>query len=326
MSAGRTLAQARRDRGLTLAQVSQRTRIRQTIITAIEEDDYSGCGGDFYARGHIRGIARAVGVDPEPLVEEYDSAHGAHGPLAAVSLDELVASAQTRRRRRTWPALLGVVLVVALGGAATALLAGPGHPAHPVSAAGTTSSGDRAGNRAAARSAKNRPPAARPSSSAAPGAVLPARTLVPVSAAAFGAAGPGTGDNQQLASLAIDGNPRTSWHTDWYASARFGNLYPGTGLLVDMGRAVAISSLQISLGTPGAGLQVRAGASPVFADLTPVARQSAAGTAVTLTFPHPVQGRYLLIWFTRLPVDPAGTYEESVSGVTVRGAYLPSAG
>jgi hypothetical protein len=326
VSAGRTLAKARRDRGLTVAQVSQRTRIRQTIITAIEADDYSGCGGDFYARGHIRSIAKAVGVDPQPLVEEYDSAHGTHGPLTAVSLDALVASARTRRRRRTWPPLLGVVLVVALGGAAAALLVGPAHPAHPVAAAGTTSSGHRPGNRSAARSAKHRSPGAQPSSSTAPGAVLPARILVPVSATAFGPAGAGTGDNQQLAGLAIDGNPRTSWHTDWYTSARFGNLYRGTGLLLNMGRTVAISSVQVSLGTPGAGLQVRAGANPVFADLTLVARQSAAGTAVTLAFPHPVQARYLLIWFTRLPVDPAGTYEESVSGVMVRGTYLPLPG
>ena len=41
----------------------------------IERDDFSACGGDFYARGHIRAIARAAGADPEPLVQEYDSSH-----------------------------------------------------------------------------------------------------------------------------------------------------------------------------------------------------------------------------------------------------------
>ena len=35
--------------------------IRKTIISGIEGDDYSACGGDFYTRGHIRAIARAVG-------------------------------------------------------------------------------------------------------------------------------------------------------------------------------------------------------------------------------------------------------------------------
>ena len=72
MSIGGTLAKARRDAGLSVAEVSQRTRIRETIIRGIEHDDYAACGGDFYARGHLRSIARAVGADPDPLVREYD--------------------------------------------------------------------------------------------------------------------------------------------------------------------------------------------------------------------------------------------------------------
>ena len=50
MSIGDALAQARSQAGLTVAQVSQRTRIRETIIRGIERDDFSACGGDFYAR------------------------------------------------------------------------------------------------------------------------------------------------------------------------------------------------------------------------------------------------------------------------------------
>ena len=74
MSIGEALAEARHGAGLTVTQVSQQTRIRETIITGIEGDDYSACGGDFYARGHIRSIAVAVGADPEPLIREYDTA------------------------------------------------------------------------------------------------------------------------------------------------------------------------------------------------------------------------------------------------------------
>ena len=75
MSIGEVLTAARRQAGLTITQVSQRTRIRETIIRGIERDDFSACGGDFYARGHIRAIARAAGADPEPLIREYDSSH-----------------------------------------------------------------------------------------------------------------------------------------------------------------------------------------------------------------------------------------------------------
>ena len=69
------LAAARHQADFTITQVSQRTRIKETIIRGIERDDFSACGGDFYARGHIRAIARAAGADPEPLIREYDSSH-----------------------------------------------------------------------------------------------------------------------------------------------------------------------------------------------------------------------------------------------------------
>ena len=75
MSTGEVPAAARRQAGLTITQVSQRTCIRETIIRGIEEDDFAACGGDFYARGHIRAIARAAGVDGEPLVRQHDSSH-----------------------------------------------------------------------------------------------------------------------------------------------------------------------------------------------------------------------------------------------------------
>ena len=89
MSIGETLEQARHQAGLSVAQVSEQTRIRPPIIRSIEADDYEACGGDFYARGDIRSIAEVVGTDPEPLIQEYDQAHRAPGPVAATSLDEL---------------------------------------------------------------------------------------------------------------------------------------------------------------------------------------------------------------------------------------------
>src|SRR6516165_8622018 len=91
---GEALAEARGRAGLTVAEVSQRTRIRSAIIMGIEDDDYSACGGDFYARGDIRSIAKAVGADPEPLICEYDAVHREPGVLSAVSLDELLAPGQ----------------------------------------------------------------------------------------------------------------------------------------------------------------------------------------------------------------------------------------
>lgn len=136
MRIGETLAEARDRAGLTVADVSRRTRIREAIIREIESDDYSACGGDFYARGDIRSIAEAVGADPEPLIREYDAVHRAPGVLSAVSLDELLTPAQTPRPRRLkWTAVLGLALAVTLGLVGYLFLAGSLHKASTTPAA-----------------------------------------------------------------------------------------------------------------------------------------------------------------------------------------------
>ena len=111
MSIGDTLAEARRQAGLTLTEVSRQTRIRESIIRSIETDDFSPCGGDFYARGHIRSIAEVVGVDPAPLIREYDAEHGAPGTMRASQIFQPATPIKIREPR---PLHLGRVLAVAL--------------------------------------------------------------------------------------------------------------------------------------------------------------------------------------------------------------------
>lgn len=144
--------------------------------------------------------------------------------------------------------------------------------------------------------------------------------LTPASATSFGTSGAGQGDNQQLAPLAIDGSRGTAWNTDWYASARFGNLYPGTGLLIDMGKPVTITSAAISLGrAPGANFQLRVGSAPAMADLPAVARATNASGTAHLRLSTPAHGRYVLIWFTQLPLNSSGNFEASVYNVKLAG-------
>ena len=109
MSVGGALADARRQAGLTIPQLSQRTRIRESIIQAIEQDDFSACGGDFYARGHIRSIAAAVGLDPVPLVRAYEAEQGPPPALSAAQAFEPTKPIRIREPRRSFG--LGWVLV-----------------------------------------------------------------------------------------------------------------------------------------------------------------------------------------------------------------------
>jgi cytoskeletal protein RodZ len=340
VSIGEALAEARREAGLTVAQVSQRTRIRQTIIRGIEGDDYSVCGGDFYARGHIRSIAKVVAADPGPLIQEFDTTHRAPGAVSATSIDELLtrsrAAEQQRRKRqrRSWAVVAGAMTVglALLVGAVFVgyhFLAGPRRAAQAApAAAGNAVTQHRAGQGTAGPAPSAGQGTAGPAASTGPAAASPAPTAshgpaqaTALTPASVTAAGPGGGDNPQLAYRAIDASRATAWRTDWYTTARFGNLYPGTGLLLDMGHPVTITGVRISLGSaPGAALQIRVGAVRGLAQRPAAARAADAAGVLRLRFSRAAHGRYVLLWFTRLPVDPAGTFQASVYNIKLTGA------
>jgi hypothetical protein len=361
VSIGKVLADSRRRAGLSVAQVSEQTRITETIIAGIEGDDYSACGGDFYARGHIRSIAAAVGADPGPLIVAYDSArlgprarddevtepltavpvsghplpepvtpggghqtHPSAGPVMPAGTRQsrppaepvtTTGSRPGRPGRSARAVVLGVVLVAGLGFAGY-LLVNTGNAPAPSAAA------RRAAPHHSGQASHPAPATRGTTAGAAPASTragAPPRVLTPASAAGFGSSG-GPGDNSDLAGLAIDGNRSTAWHTDWYSTARFGNLYPGTGLLLDMGRPVTVTAAAITLGRGhGASFQVRVGATPALSGRRPVAHAVGAGGVVHLRFTRPAHGRYVLLWFTRLPPGPAGNFQASVYEIQLMG-------
>ncbi len=114
MSIGTDVLSAREDAGLTLAEVSERTRIRATVIGEIESDNFAHCGGDIYARGHLRAIAAAVGADPVPWVAAYDAEHASTAP-SVTEVFESETTAPRRRRGANWSAVMAAALVVAVG-------------------------------------------------------------------------------------------------------------------------------------------------------------------------------------------------------------------
>jgi cytoskeletal protein RodZ len=318
MTIGETLAKARRSAGLTVTQVSERTRVRETIIRGIEQDDYSACGGDFYARGHIRSIARVVGADPVPLIAEYDATLRAPEEItAAQALEPTMPIRPVERHRTNWTAILAVVALAAFGFLGYHLASSPGHAtATPAAVTRPAQHAARHSRHAATHPAATHPTARPTSTPAAPQLT----SLTPVSVVAFGPGGAGQGDNPAQASLAIGDNASTPWNTDWYSTPDFGNMQSGTGLLLDMGKPVTVTSVEITLGsTPGADLQLRTGNVPALADLRPVATATNAGGVLHLQLTAPAQGQYLLIWFTKLPPDSSGTFEAFVSGVSLKG-------
>jgi serine/threonine-protein kinase len=104
------------------------------------------------------------------------------------------------------------------------------------------------------------------------------------------------------AGAATDGNPGSFWYTQHYATAGFGGLKTGLGLMLDAGHAVKASQLTVTSDTPGFTAQVLAGNAP---NARPAADSAAQTVGRSTTFAlRGASARYYVLWITQLP--PAG--------------------
>jgi hypothetical protein len=219
------------------------------------------------------------------------------------------------RPDRRWTAAMAVLVALFVAMASFDLITGG------VASADRPSASRPAAAASGTASARSATPASSASSasSQAPRPVA-VRLLTIASAAAYGPDGTSDGDHPDLAPGVVNGGDGQPWHSSWYASSEFGNLQSGTGLLLDMGETVNLSRVQLVLGTPaGADVRVQVGDTSVAEELPVAASASDVGGTVQLRLAGAARGRYVLIWFTRLPPDSPGKYQVSVYGVTVYG-------
>jgi hypothetical protein len=202
-----------------------------------------------------------------------------------------------------------VVAVVVISGQT-----GHGTPQASASRPGTPSAAPRSTSSAAPTGQASSRPSPGPAKPTVPVAVLPV-TSVQV----FGPNGTSDGDNPGLVASVIGGAATMPWHTKWYTTTHFGNLQSGTGLLLDMGSTVTITKVTLNLAAGSADVVIRVGNSPVPGALTEIAKGTDDGGTVSMSAAKPASGRYVEVWFTSLPEDSAGTYEEFVYGVQVTG-------
>jgi len=232
-------------------------------------------------------------------------------------------AARNRRRPVLWIPSVAVTLVVVAVLAAYWGLLPIGHRAAPPRT-------DAARSAAAPRAAVIPTPAQIPSPvRSTPPAVPAAVVLTPVSAHGFDPLSSSDPDdeNDDLAGYAIDGTPSTAWQTQHYlGSPLLGGLKEGTGLILDMGGPVRLSSVAVMFGSaPGADVAVEIGddntlAAASLATFTTVATADGVGGTYTFRTASPVQGRYVLIWFTKLPPAAQGGFQAQVFNVVIRGS------
>ena len=177
-----------------------------------------------------------------------------------------------------------------------------------------------------------------PSSSSAPAA---GTVLTPVSDSTFNIYGspPGDTENPSTAPNAIDGSTSTDWSTSYYLdNPRFGGLNkPGTGLLIDMGKQVRLSQVQVLFSPNGSTTAAiylgnsTAMAKTALSDFTLVSPSASVSGDHKFPVSSQATGRYVLIWLTSLPqlqkapasAPPGHTYFEGrIYNVVVNGSAV----
>ena len=112
--------------GLTIEEISARTKIKVTQLRALERGEFEQLPGEFFTRAFIRTYARELHLSPEQVVAAYDARYGPPSADGVASVEpeatrpKVVASSATDRRlflpspRSVWPtiSLAAAILIV----------------------------------------------------------------------------------------------------------------------------------------------------------------------------------------------------------------------
>lgn len=111
---GSRMRGAREQRGVSLRQIAETTKLSVSALEALERNDISRLPGGIFSRAFVRSYASEIGIDPEQAVREFLSQFP-HESVVAGSPHALVEDGRVERRRLDPRAMVVVAsLVVAV--------------------------------------------------------------------------------------------------------------------------------------------------------------------------------------------------------------------
>lgn len=117
MNLGEVLSAARTASHLSIQDLASATSIRPGLIGELEKNNFANCGGDIYARGHLRNIAPKIGLDGNQLVELYNAEHSSDSRSINEMLTENhVARVPHEKKNISWkvPAAFSLAIILSL--------------------------------------------------------------------------------------------------------------------------------------------------------------------------------------------------------------------
>jgi len=117
MNLGEVLISARTAARISLDDLAAMTSIRHGLLAEMEANNFAHCGGDIYAKGHLRNIAPHIGLDPQKLIDLYNEEHSSESR----SINELLVESNVSRvphekKNISWkvPAAFSIMVVIVL--------------------------------------------------------------------------------------------------------------------------------------------------------------------------------------------------------------------
>ena len=120
MTLGSTIRDAREAARISLESLSDSTSIRMGLLTEMEDNNFKHCGGDTYARGHLRNIANRIGLNPQILLDLYDDQHSTEKrAMQDLLVENNIMQVPREKKTISWkvPALISVTILFVIASA-----------------------------------------------------------------------------------------------------------------------------------------------------------------------------------------------------------------
>jgi cytoskeletal protein RodZ len=117
MTLGTTIRDAREAARVSIESLSESTNLRIGLLTEMESDNFKHCGGDTYARGHLRNIAQRIGLNPQILIDLYNQEQAVESQRIQDSLvDNNIIQVPREKKSLSWkiPALFSVAILAVI--------------------------------------------------------------------------------------------------------------------------------------------------------------------------------------------------------------------
>ena len=114
MTLGSTIRDAREAARISLESLSDSTSIRIGLLTEMENNNFTHCGGDTYARGHLRTIANRIGLNPQILLDLYDDQHSTEKrAMQELLVENNIMQVPSEKKTISWkvPAVISVTIL-----------------------------------------------------------------------------------------------------------------------------------------------------------------------------------------------------------------------